>query len=263
MKRAGRTFQRLGRFVPTVVLLVVLIGAWQVMALLNDQPGTLWPSPLTVAGALWEGRSRFLTNARVTMGAAGLGFLGGVILGCLFAVLSVRLRVLGENLYRISLALYSLPLIALAPVLTIWLGIGLATKVVIALLASFFPIVVNVTQALRTTEPRALELMTVLGASSRDRFQLVELPYALPALFAACKVAGPNAIIGAMLAEWVGAERGLGIQLLFTMFNYQVPRLWATLLVATALTVGTYYLFDATGKRLFPWHASEQTDGVV
>lgn len=253
---------RVRSMLPTLGLVLVLLLAWQWMAVRNPGPGSLWPPPAEVASTLWTGRSTFLANTVATLTAASLGFVGGVALGTGVALLAVRSKLLGDSVYRFSLALYSLPLIALAPVLTVWLGLGLATRVVIALLASFFPVVVNLTQALRTTEPRALRLMDVLGASSRERFWLVELPYALPALVAACKVAAPNAIIGAMLAEWVGAERGLGIQLLFTMFNFQVARLWATLLVATALTLSAYYLFEVLGRRLFPWHASESPTGV-
>lgn len=243
-------------WLPAAALAVVLLAAWETLARANPQPGSLWPSPATVLAALVESRSSFLANTGATLLVAGLGFAGGAALAAALSLIALRFEQLGENLYRVSLALYSLPLIALAPVLAVWLGIGLATKVTIALLAAFFPVVVNLTQALRSTNPQAMELMTVLGATRAQALWRVQVPYALPAVFAAFKIAAPNAIIGAMLAEWVGAERGLGLMLLFAMFNFQVPRLWATLIVATALTSGAYLLFGLLGRRLFPWHAS-------
>lgn len=245
------------------VLPVALLVSWQLMSMGNAGPGTLWPSPLSVLGEIVQHPGLFLDNVVATMTAAMLGFLAGVVLAFVLSVAATRLGPVGDNLFRISLALYSLPLIALAPVLTIWFGIGLTTKVVVALLASFFPVMVNLSQALRSTDRGSMELMALLGAASWQRLFMVELPYALPALFAACKVAAPNAIIGAMLAEWVGSERGLGIMLLFAMFNFQVSRLWATLIVATTLTLSSYYLFDWMGRRLFPWHASEFQAGDV
>jgi ABC-type nitrate/sulfonate/bicarbonate transport system permease component len=135
--------------------------------------------------------------------------------------------------------------------------------VIIAILASFFPVLVNTTQALRASDPRALELMAVLGASHVQTLVRVRLPQALPAVFASFRIAAPAAIIGAMLAEWVGAERGLGILLLFSMFSYKVPQIWATLIVASLLSFASYYLFEVLGRILFAWHASARRVGVV
>jgi len=148
-------------------------------------------------------------------------------------------------------------------VLVSWVGVGLWTKVIIAILASFFPVLVNTTQALRTSDPRALELMSVLGASRLQTMVRLRVPEALPALFASFRIAAPAAIIGAMLAEWVGAERGLGILLLFSMFSYKVPQIWATLIVASLLSFASYYLFELLARRLFGWHASARPVGAA
>lgn len=233
-----------------------MLAAWEIVALANRGPGTLWPTPQTVAENLWSNRDAYWSNAAATLVEAGLGFGGGVVLAVALSLASLRFPVLGDNLYRISLALYSMPLIALAPLLVVWVGPGLWAKVIIALLASFFPVLVNTTQVLRATDPRALELMDGMGASQLQTFWRVRMPYALPALVASFKIAAPAAIIGAMLAEWVGAEKGLGLMMLFSMFSFQIPTLWATLIVATALSIAAYYVFDFLGQLLFPWHPS-------
>lgn len=234
----------------------VLLGLWELLAVLNDHPGTLWPSPKTVLQSIVDDPRIFWLNAGTTLKEAGLGFAGGVVLAISLAVIAQRFSFLRDNLYRLSLTLYSIPLIALAPVLVSWVGVGLWTKVIIAVLASFFPVLVNTTQALRATHAQALELMSVLGASHLQTLVRVRLPYALPAIVASFKIAAPAAIIGAMLAEWVGAERGLGLLLLFSMFSFNVPLLWATLIVSSLLSLASYYLFELIGRLLFPWHAS-------
>jgi ABC-type nitrate/sulfonate/bicarbonate transport system permease component len=239
-----------------------LFGIWELVAATNDHPGTLWPSPQTVFRTIGDDPHAFWINGLTTVKEAALGFAGGVVLAVALAVLAQGLAPLRESLYRLSLTLYSIPLIALAPVLVSWVGVGLWTKVIIAILASFFPVLVNTTQALRSTDPRALELMAVLGASRPQTLVRVRVPQALPAVFASFRIAAPAAIIGAMLAEWVGAERGLGILLLFSMFSYKVPLLWATLVVASLLSLASYYLFEALAHVLFRWHASARPTGI-
>lgn len=242
----------------SAAIYLLLLAVWWLVALANTQPGSLWPSPVTVVEVLWKERMTFVSNAGVTLMEAALGFAGGVMLAAFFSFLSMFSRSVGDNLYRLSLVLYSLPLIAVAPLLVVWVGPGLWTKVIIALLASFFPVLVNTTQAIRHTDPRAIELMSSLGASRLQTLWRVRLPYALPALIASFKVAGPGAIIGAMLAEWVGAEQGLGLLVLFSMFSYVIPLLWATLIVSSAVSLSVYYVFELIGRRLFPWHPSSR-----
>lgn len=237
---------------------LLLFAAWWGLALTNDHPGTLWPAPPKVAQAIWDGRSALAENAAATMTEAALGFACGVLLATVIALVADRFRAVGEGLQQIALAVYSLPLIALAPVLVIWFGAGMSTKVIIAALASFFPVLINLSQALRQTDPRTLEMMAVAGGSGWQTFRRIKLPYALPPLFAAFTVAAPAAIVGAMLAEWVGAEKGLGLMILFSMTSYDVPTIWASLIVASGLSLAVYAIFAFSGRRLFGWHPSVQ-----
>jgi ABC-type nitrate/sulfonate/bicarbonate transport system permease component len=254
--------QRLRSAPISVVLWLALLGIWWLVAATNQHSGTLWPLPNHVASTLWTLRSAFLSNAGVTLHEAGIGFIVAVFAAVVLALLGNRIRALSGVLQSLALAIYSLPLIAIAPVLVLWLGSGLTTKVIIAALSAFFPILINLTQALRTTQPQALELMQSGGATSWQTFRHVELPYALPMLFASFAVAGPAAIVGAMLAEWVGANSGLGIQLLNSMSEYDVPELYGCLVVAAILSLLSYLVFELLGRRLFPWHASLQRVGV-
>ena len=250
--------RRLGTVVGSTSVWLVLLGAWWLVAATKQHPGTLWPTPAQIASSLWDLRSAFVQNVATTLKEAALGFAVGVLLAGAIALVGERYRPITGSLQQLAIGVYSLPLIALAPVLVLWTGSGLTTKVVIAALASFFPVLINLTQALRTTSPSALELMRVIGASRWQVFRRVELPYALPMLFAAFTVAAPAAILGAMLAEWVGANNGLGIQLLSSMQNYDVPELYGCLVVSSLLSLAVWLVFTVAGRRLFPWHSSQQ-----
>lgn len=247
--------RRIGLLLASGAVWLALLGLWWLIAALEKGPATLWPTPAQVASALWGLRVAFVQNAGITLGEAALGFAVGVVLAVAIALAGERYRPLAGSLHGLAIGVYSLPLIALAPVLVLWTGSGLTTKVIIAALASFFPVLINLTQALRTTDENALELMRVGGASSWQAFWRVELPYALPMLFAAFTVAAPAAILGAMLAEWVGANSGLGIQLLNSMQNDDVPQLYACLAVASMLSLLAWLVFTLLGRWLCPWHA--------
>lgn len=250
--------RRAGTVLGTVAVWLALLGSWWLVAALNQRPATLWPTPPQVASTLWDLRSAFLQNSGTTLAEAVLGFAMGVALAAVIALAGERFQPLTGSLQRLAIGVYSLPLIALAPVLVLWTGSGLTTKVVIAALASFFPVLINLTQALRTTDPSARELMRVVDASPWEVFRQVELPYALPMLFAAFTVAAPAAILGAMLAEWVGANSGLGIQLLSSMQNGDIPELYGCLAVSSILSLAAWLGFTLLGRRLFPWHSSQQ-----
>jgi ABC-type nitrate/sulfonate/bicarbonate transport system permease component len=254
--------RRLGGPLASLLVWLALLGVWWAISATQQHPGTLWPEPNQVASTLWTLRSAFLTNAGTTVHEAALGFLVAVVLAVAGALISQRAGSLSSVLQHLALSVYALPLIALAPVIVLWTGSGLETKVIIAAIASFFPVFINLTQALRTTNAQAVELMDIGGASGWQTFRFVELPYALPMLFAGFTVAAPAAILGAMLAEWVGANQGLGIQLLNSMQEYQIPELYGCLVVASVLSLISWAAFTLIGRRLFPWHASLQPVGA-
>lgn len=257
----SRSLGRLAGPLASLVVWPVLLGVWWLVSATQQHRGTLWPEPNQVASTLWTFRSAFLTNAGTTLHEAVLGFLVAVALAVTGALACRRLASLSSVLQHLALSVYALPLIALAPVIVLWTGSGLTTKVIIAAVASFFPVFINLTQALRSTDARAIELMRLGGASSWQTFRFVELPYALPMLFAGFTVAAPAAILGAMIAEWVGASQGLGIQLLNSMQEYQIAELYGCLVVASVISLVAWAGCTLLGRRLFPWHASMQPVG--
>jgi ABC-type nitrate/sulfonate/bicarbonate transport system permease component len=248
--------RRLGVVMASLSAWLLLLGAWWLVAAGKQHPGTLWATPAQVAQSLWVLRGAYAANAGATLEEAALGFALAVTFAVIISLAGRRRPPVEGTLHNLAIALYSLPLIAIAPMLVLWTGSGMMTKVVIAALASFFPVLIGLTHALRSTNPGALELMQLGAASSWQRFRRVELPYALPALFASFTIAAPAAILGAMLAEWTGANQGLGIQMLNSMQQFSVPEFYATLAVASALSLLAWLMFIVVVRLLFPWQAS-------
>jgi ABC-type nitrate/sulfonate/bicarbonate transport system permease component len=249
---------RRGRALAAVLAVYAgLLIVWQLITASHYSPLSLWPPPAVILSELWTEQEIFFGAALTTMYEAALGLLLGMLLAFLTGALSLRFRLLSRSVYGLAVLLYALPIIAIAPLLQVWFGQTLWPKVIIAALGAFFPVTVNTLIALRSADPNALELMALLGASRGQTLWLVRLPYAVPLVLASFKLAAPAAVIGAMLAEWSGAVQGLGVLMLFSMFSHLVPRLWATLVLASALSFLSYYAFERL-EDVISWRAAER-----
>ena len=250
----------LPRPVIPALFFVLLLVAWQLAGQAATAPGAVLIPPSLIVETLGERWYALLLNAGITLSEAGLGFLFGAGTAIVLAVIVDRFRVVGEGLYRLALVIYAIPVIAIAAPLTASLGLGMESKVAVAALSAYFPVLVNVTGALRTLDPRINGLSRVLAMGYTRTLLTMRAPAVLPALFSSFKIAGPAAFIGAIIAEWMGAEGGLGVMLIQAMFNFNVPLLWTVLVVATALNGLIVLLFDIAGRAAAPWHDSSRAE---
>jgi ABC-type nitrate/sulfonate/bicarbonate transport system permease component len=220
-------------------------------------PMTL-PRPSAVGEVLWQERGMLLHELGITLLSAGHGLLLALVLA--FAVgVAVHAWPRSEAaVLTVGAVLSSIPMIALAPILGVWFGLTLTTRVGITLLICLFPLLVAVVQGLRESRAGEQELFTVLAATPWQRFRLLALPSAVPLLFVGLKISAPLAVLGALIGEWNGAEHGLGVVMLNAMFGLQVPRLWATVSVACAVSMALYgYLVLV--EHLAGYHRSATT----
>lgn len=177
-----------------------------------------------------------------TLLVASTGFLLALLLALALAALVYAFKPLEATIVTVGTVIDSIPMIAIAPVLVIWMGLTLPMRITIATTICFFPIFISVLQGLKSPPATTEELFVNLAASSWQRFRLLGIPYALPYLFVGLKVAAPVAILGALIAEWTGAERGLGIYMLNAMFGLRVIELWSGVAVACAVSATAYGL---------------------
>lgn len=246
----------MGRLWRALLTVGGLLLIWRLIVTLGDLPPYLLPDPLAVAARLWRDAGLLFRHAGVTALEIGLGMLLGTLLGCVSALALGYSRRARRWLLPVLIASQAIPVFAIAPLLVLWLGYGLGSKIAMATLIIYFPVTANFYDGLRHTPRGWLDLARVMAPAGRRWAVLRHIiaPAALPALGSGLRVAAAVAPIGAVLGEWVGSSAGLGYLMLHANSRMQIDLLFAALLTLAALAVGLYFLVDAGVKRLLPWH---------
>jgi putative hydroxymethylpyrimidine transport system permease protein len=235
------------------VTVAVLLAAWSLGVRLFGPPPFILPGPERVFAALVRDHVYLLGNALVTLKEIVLGLLTGTMLG-----VSAALVVSSSNFARrwlLPLLVLSqvLPVFAIAPLLVVWFGYGLGSKIVMTTIIIFFPITSAFQDGLRRTDPGLLDLARLHGASRLQTLRLLKVPFALPALASGLRVAIAAAPIGAVVGEWVGASSGLGYVMLNANARSQTDVLFAALFILAVVAALLWFILDAALARLIPW----------
>ncbi len=237
------------RALPLLVV-VVLVGGVQALHALGRLPVFL-PAP----SELWAAADPRVLAAHIgpTLGRAAAGFAiaAGLALGA--AGLATAVAALFGPIYTLGATLQAIPVIALTPLLAVWLGTGPSTQVVIAVLAAQFPMLAGAMQGFRAVDARQMELFHTLAAPPWQRLRLLIVPASLPYVFQGFKVAAPSAVLGTITAEWAGAERGVGAMMLNALFAFDPPQVWLAVLSACVLAGGGYALWAAVERLVVVW----------
>ncbi|MFD4475467.1 ABC transporter permease [Streptomyces sp. NPDC058471] len=241
-----------------LVLLLVLFGAWWLVAATEMVEAYLVPSPGATLDVILDKPDYLWQHSWVTTYETLLGFVIAVGVGILSAVLMVYSTTVEKTLYPILLFAQVVPKIAIAPLFVVWLGFGMAPKILIAVLIAFFPVVISMVTGLKAVDPEMLQLSATMGARPWQTFLKIRFPASLPHLFSGLKVAVTLAVTGAVVGEFVGANEGLGYVILQANGNLDTPMLFAGLLVMSLIGVVLFVLVEIAEKLLLPWHASRR-----
>jgi NitT/TauT family transport system permease protein len=219
------------------------------------------PYPLQIAEALVDRADILLFDALVYTGfEAVAGLAIGAVVGFLCAWLFVSVPLLRAGALPIAAALNSIPIVAVAPIAVLWLGFGQPSKIAVVALMTFAPMVVNAYKGLSSIDGRALDLMDSLAASRWQVFVKLRLPSSLPYVFSALKVGITLALIGAVVAEFFNAQRGLGVTLSNNIQVARMPLAWAAIVAAALLGLALYGLVSLAERAAIPWHVSFRDD---
>jgi NitT/TauT family transport system permease protein len=229
---------------------------------LTNTPSYIVPLPSAVLAKTIEAFPILAPEALITLAEAIGGLLLASFVALAAAVLMTSARWAETVMFPLAVAVKVTPMVAIAPLLVLWLGFGPEPKVIVAALISFFPILSNGLTGFRSVNPRAYEFLRSLDASPREIFLYLRLPHALPQLFSAYKVATSLSIVGAVVAEWVGADRGLGHVIILASSNLDMTTLASAVLMLAAIGIGLYLLVDRLERRLLFWHESVLTTEV-
>lgn len=223
---------------------ILILGLWQVLVSVTGLPSFILPGPVQVATTFWTNRELIAANAGVTILEVLIGLALGTVVGAATAIglaASARARALVRPILVFSQAV---PVFALAPVLTLWLGYGMGSKVVIAVLIIFFPVASSFLDGLLATPPGYLDLARCMGARTGATLWRIRVPAALPSLASGLRLAAVYAPIGAVIGEWVGASRGLGYLMLLANGRAKVDLMFAALIALAAFTIILHALID-------------------
>jgi len=243
-----------------VVPLLGLVGLWWAIVLVFRIPPFLLPGPDRVVVALMARWPEISAAALVTGVEIGLGLVCGVAIGVGVAVLMALVPWTARLMGPAIVVIQTLPVFAIAPVLVLWLGFGLASKIVMATLIIFFPVASSFHDGLRRTDPGLLDLARFHRATRGQTFLLLRLPAAVPALISGLRMAATVAPIGAVIGEWVGASQGLGLLMMHANARMQTDVVFAALAVLALLAVGLRAGVDLLTRRAAPWAPESGAD---
>jgi NitT/TauT family transport system permease protein len=243
-----------------------LVGAllvWEVLVRLLHVPEFILPAPSRVLADLWKNAHIVAPAALYTLQPMVLGFLVAAVLGVAMALLVVYSTTFEAVFYPLLVVLQIIPKIAIAPLFIIWVGFGLPSKILLVFLLSFFPIVVNAIVAFKSIETDVFDLARTYRASRLRIFWQVELPGALPSLFAGFKVAAALSATAAVVAEFVASDNGLGYLLLGYNGNMNTSMTFAVIIVLSVLGLGLYGAVEMIERLCIPWHVSQRRDDLT
>lgn len=252
-RRGGSARGAPSRWIAPVVTIVVVIALWQLVVVAFGIPDYVIASPVDVGRELVSSWDMLMANLWPTALETVLGFLLGNVVAILIAVVFVHWKTAERSLFPLVIFVRTVPIVAVAPILVVIFGTGYLPKILVAALISFFPTLVNMVRGLEAVQRQTMELLRVLSATRRETFFKVRLYTSLPYLFSSLKISATSSVIGAVVGEWVGAQEGLGYLIIQSTFNFNVPLLYATMVVTSVFATLFFLLIGFVESRVVTW----------
>jgi len=237
-----------------VATFVTLLLIWEFGTRYFEVPTYILPSPTRIANGFGAvGTMRWLEHVWATMRVALIGYGVSILISLPIAIVLAKSRLLSRALYPLLVVIQSVPVVAVAPIIIVVLGSDDAPRVVITFMISFFPLVVSMTTGLMATPPELIELSKSLRAPQWREITQIRLPYATPYIFSGLKISITLAVIGAVVAEFVAAEKGLGYFIQFSTSMFRLPQAWSGLVILVALSLALFQIISLAQRVFFPW----------
>lgn len=238
---------------PALIFIFLLLVLWEIGAARMNAAYIL-PTPVQILKKIWELREALFTvHLPATMLVTGAGLAISIVLGLALAVAMDCSEIIRKTLYPLVVATQTIPTTAIAPLFVVWFGYGVWSKIVVAVLMTFFPITITVYDGLRSAKIEMSELLKTYGASKKDIFMLIKIPCALPYFFSAVKMAVPISVIGAAIGEWLGAQRGLGYFSRRMMTQLDGAGVFAPIVLLSAVAMAAVGILAVIEKKCVKW----------
>lgn len=240
-----------------IALIALLIILWQLVCALKLVPAFMLPSPIGVVQAFIREFPVLMRHSAITLMEAFAGLGIGIAVAFVFAVCMDASRFLYDALYPILLITQTVPSIAIAPLLVLWMDYGVAPKITLVFLVCFFPVTIGLLDGFRSADTDAIRLIRTLGASHIQVFWHIKLPYSLTGFFTGLKTSVTYSIVGAVIAEWLGGDGGLGVYMTRVRKSYAFDKMFAVIFLVSILSLVLMRLVMLLEKKCMPWKESE------
>ena len=250
-----KNLKKMRNRLPACIALLLIAVLWQLLCMSGLVPNYMLPSPLEVVSALFRDISTILYHSMYTLQEAFYGLCIGIVLAFLMATLMDRFLMVNRALYPILVITQTIPTIAIAPILVLWMGFGMAPKIALVVITTFFPIAVGLLDGYSSVDPDEIDLMRSMGAGRRQIFYHVKLPAALPHFFSGLKISASYAVVGAVVSEWLGGFTGLGVYMTRVKKAYAFDKMFAVILFIVMISLLLMAFVQFIRKIALPWDA--------
>ena len=248
-----KKFQNITDKIAPSIIIAVLLIIWQILSMVNIIPKFMLPSPIEVVRAFISDFPLLMEHTEITLIEAFLGLGLGIILGFAVAVIMDRFEYAYKMIYPVLVITQTIPTVAIAPLLVLWMGYGILPKIMLILLTSFFPITIGLLDGFRSVDKDMLNLLKTMGASSFQNFIHLKLPSSLGYFFAGLRISVSYSIIGAVVAEWLGGYDGLGVYMTRVRKSYSFDKMFAVIFLISGISLLLMYFVKKIQRWCMTW----------
>ena len=241
-----------------LLLTATLLVLWELLVWLFDIKEWLLPAPSSILQEMFESRELLFNHSLTTISEIIIGFLFSLVIGVCLAGAIAYSNVVERFAYPFVIASQTVPVIVIAPLLLIWIGYGMIPKIIVVIFISFFPIVVNTVDGLKSAEHDTMRMLRTLGASRWQIFVKLQVPYSIPFLFSGMRVAITLSVIGAVIGEWVGSSSGLGYLMMRSAPQFLTERVFASIVILSLIGIFLFSLIVIIERLYMPWYEMEK-----
>lgn len=256
-----KRFQSITNKTAPLIAVAVIIFIWYICCDREVVPAYMLPSPYDVIKAFIDNFSVMMAQAAVTLQEACYGLGIGIVLAFIISSLMDRFSFLYKALYPILVITQTIPTIAIAPLLVLWMGFGMAPKITLVVITTFFPIAIGLLNGFGSIDPDAINLMRAMGAKRHQIFRYVKLPNAAASFFSGLRISASYAVVGAVVSEWLGGFEGLGVYMTRVKKAYAFDKMFAVIVFISVISLVLMGLVSLLEKACMPWNKKEKTKG--
>ena len=247
----------------SVSAIILILALWQILSSVGIVPKYMLPSPFDVVAAFINDFSLLMSHAKTTLTEALLGLTIGTAFGFVIAVLMDRFALFEKSVYPIIILTQTVPTVAIAPLLVLWLGYGLLPKVTLIVLTTFFPITVSLLEGFHSADIDAINLLKAMGGNRLQCFVHIKLPNALNQFFSGLKISVSYSVVGAVIAEWLGGLSGLGVYMTRVRKSYSFDKMFAVIFFISIISLILMFAVSYLSRAVMPWENKKNRKDVV